>query len=250
MCFIFKVPWKHLLSEHLEDWMSYHSKCLPLLHKIILNDSSTTLPHARLLGGWFFFNFNLISYLPKGFQRILDILGCRFEHVIAKIIHFCMTQKLNLIILPLEFFNTLYLIALISESLMQHKRIFSSSIPLRLVYRVLPSLWQICIFTGGLVVPSQSRYENSMPFQLLELVTFMVSYRSQALPVWVLKGSFKQGKRAQLIDSVVKRSVPRHTLWYLWLQWKPLVTIKSAPCHHLWLPHVRDYHLPAPEAEW
>lgn len=247
MCFIFKVPWKHLLSEHLEDWMSYHSKCLPLLHKIILNDSSTTLPPARLLGGWFFFNFNLISYLPKGFQHVLDILGCIFKLVIAKIIHFCMTQKLNLIILQLEFFNTLCLVALISESLMQHNCILRSSISLGLICHVLPLLGQICIFTGGLVFPSQSSYKNSIPFQLLELVTFMI--RSQTLPVWVLKGSFKQCKGAQLIDSVVKCSIPRHRLWCLRLQWKPLVAIRPAPCHHLWLPHVRDYHLPAPEPE-
>lgn len=114
---------------------------------------------------------------------------------------------------------------------MQHKCVLRSSIPVGFIYLVLPSLWQIGVFTGGLIVPSQSSYKNLMSLLLCELVTFMVFYRSQTLPVWVLKESFKQGKWAQLIDLVVKRSLLRCRLRCPRLQWKSLVSKRPTPCH-------------------
>jgi len=97
-----------------------------------------------------------------------------------------MTQKFSLILLQLQFFNTCYLVALISEScesLVLPEWILRSSIPVGLIYHILPSLWHICIFTGGLIVPSQSTSKNLMPLLLCELIRSLVFYKSQTLPV-------------------------------------------------------------------
>lgn len=161
-----------------------------------------------------------------------------------------MTQKLNLFLLRLEFSNMCYLVVLITESceiLMQHKCVLRCSIPSEFIYHVLPSLWQICIFTVGLIVPSRSSYKNLMCFLLCDLVKFMSSTRLR-LACMVLKGSCKQDKWAQLIDLVVKFSLPGPRLRCLQLQWKCLVSNRATPCCHQWL--ACDYHLPAPETEW
>lgn len=141
------------------------------------------------------------------------------------------------------------MVALISEScesLVQRKSLLRYSIPVGLIYYVLPSLWQIWNFAVGLIVPLQFSYKNLIPFLLCELVTFVLFYRRRTLPEWVLRGSFRQGKWAQLV--VVERFLPRHRLQCLRLQWKSLVFNRATPFHYLWLPCVRD-HLPSPERE-
>ena len=65
-----------------------------------------------------------------------------------------------------------------------------------------------------------------------------------------VEGGFKQGKGAQLIDSVVTCSLPRHRLQCLRLQWKSLVSNRATPCHRSWLPSVKDCHLLALKSEW